>query len=439
MNMNSTLAVYIAVRDRIINKEYWPGYHIVETSLANEFKLSRSPIRNALKQLDEDGFLMHSPGKGFFVSADKKSYTVLHEIRKGMDSAAAMLIAQRCSLHDIDRLSELAVKADAVENEDRIISDKMFHDELVRLSGSQLLGEFNAYLTPLVTYSRYLQAMPSCENRKGIINSHILICDCIKGAMLLHTPTLAEQGVQLHYACGEKLYSLNDECMEGECENDMAFGEYFISDDIKDLFAKKTEIIYQNLFNDIISGQLMAGDRVNESQLAGKLGCSRVTVRTAVQKLEKDGYVKIVQNKGAIVQGINPENHSDLIWARYAIEPVASQLCAKNMTATEKKRMFNIIKRGRDAYKAGDYWESLIFDTELHNHIVKCCGNAHVKRLYEMIAKRTHYERCLLRDAHTNDAAVWPEHNLICRAINDGNDEAAYLTMQTHIKRIYGV
>ena len=437
MENNSTISVYTTVRERITTKEYRPGYHIIEDNIAEEFGLSRSPVRNALKQLCEEGFLVHSAGKGFFVSTDEASYTILHDIRRGVDSAAAILVAERCGLNELVDLCRYAETADSADDAERICADKLFHEELIRLSGSPLIGEFFEYLTPLITYSRNLQLTPTHNGKKGVINSHTVICDCIKGAKLMNAPSLAEQGVQLHYACGEKLYSFTEERAPDEEERGRYEG-YYIGDDVKALFAKKMDLIYRDLFNAIISGKLKANDRINEAQLAGALGCSRVTVRAAVQKLEKYGYVKFVQNKGAIVCGIDPSSHSDLLWGRYAVEPVASLLCAKTMTSAEKRKMADIIKDGRAAYKERDYLHSLICDTEFHNLIVESSRNIHIKKLYNMIAERTHYERCLLRDEHSKDAAVWPEQSLIFRAICDGNDEAAFLTMQTHLKRIYG-
>lgn len=442
MSRNYTDTVYSLVKERIINKTYWPGYHVVEENLATEFKMSRSPIRSALQQLYDDGFLVRYAGKGYFVSSDKKCYATLHDIRKGVDSSAAMLVAKRCDIRDLDALKNLAVEADMVEKDNANMCDRdmLFHAELVRLSGSKLIREFFDYLSPFITHSMNLQTIPFINDNKTILASHSLICDCIRGGMLLGDMELAEHGVRVHYAAGDKLYTFPAEAEGNNAdEKDTEYDEYVIGDDVKDLFRKKTEIIYRNLFNDIISGKLNEGERINEAKLAEIFNCSRLTVRKAVDMLVKDGYVIIVKNRGAIVQGVRNENHSDLIWARYAIEPVASKLCAENMTNDEKRTLFNIVKAGREAYKTGDYLQSLILDTEFHNCIVKCCGDVHVKKLYDIIAKRTHYERCLLRDAHTNDVKVWPEHNLIYRAISEGNAELSFLAMRSHIKRIYNV
>lgn len=439
----TTKEIYAELYNRIILKQYPPNYHLVEEVIAEEFCTSRSPVRNALQKLCDNGFVAHYPSRGFYVLMSNENRRVLHEIRSGLDSAAVLLLVERGNEQDIKSLTQLGIETDMVgvwgDPRESNEAEKNFHRNLVKCSGSQLLIEFWQYIEPYMSYALVLQRRPRDMGLKTNLHMHELICRSIELARAFSTPGLAEQAVVLHYSGEEGIFTDRTEQKLAEqsvhTENSICFSE--TAED--NPFAKKVELIYQRLFNDIISGELAVGQRINEARLANELSCSRITVRSAVERLEKDGYVEIIRNKGAVVQNVNPENHSDLLWARYCIEPVASMLCAHHMTGGECTQLLSIVKEGREAYRNQDYLGSLKADTKFHDHIVRCCRNSIVQGLYAIIAKRAHYERCMLRDSHAKDSAVWSDHYIIYRAIKDRNDRVAFVTMKTHMRRIYGV
>ena len=57
----------------------------------------------------------------------------------------------------------------------------------------------------------------------------------------------------------------------------------------------------------ILEGELKAGDRLIERELAGKLGISRTPIREALFRLESQGFVKTVPRKGVVVSNISEE------------------------------------------------------------------------------------------------------------------------------------
>ena len=59
--------IFDILRDRILNDEYEHGQKLNELALANELKISRTPIREALKQLELEGLVESIPNKGVYV------------------------------------------------------------------------------------------------------------------------------------------------------------------------------------------------------------------------------------------------------------------------------------------------------------------------------------------------------------------------------------
>jgi DNA-binding GntR family transcriptional regulator len=73
---NKKVQVYEKLRRKIINIEYKPGMPINEADFANELGVSKTPIREALRQLEQDGFVENVPGRGSTIS-----YITSHEIK----------------------------------------------------------------------------------------------------------------------------------------------------------------------------------------------------------------------------------------------------------------------------------------------------------------------------------------------------------------------
>jgi len=59
---------YEVIRKRIVEKPYQPGEPILESSLSNEFGISRTPIREALKLLEKENLVTVHPKKGAFIT-----------------------------------------------------------------------------------------------------------------------------------------------------------------------------------------------------------------------------------------------------------------------------------------------------------------------------------------------------------------------------------
>jgi len=95
------------------------------------------------------------------------------------------------------------------------------------------------------------------------------------------------------------------------------------------------DVVFNTLRQAILKGELAPGERLMEIQLAEKLGVSRTPIREAIRKLELEGLVSIIPNKGAYVTGITRKDVEDI----YAIRSLLEGLCARWATAyiTEKQ------------------------------------------------------------------------------------------------------
>lgn len=142
--------VAAALRRAIIAGELKPGGKLVETDLADQFHVSRGPIREALRELAREGLVIDLPRRGTFVSAvGLADLTEVYEVREGLESIAVMKLAGDISDEDLEILrialeaSEAAWKiADAkptpksADYSRALAADSTFHREIIRMANN---------------------------------------------------------------------------------------------------------------------------------------------------------------------------------------------------------------------------------------------------------------------------------------------------------------
>ena len=95
------------------------------------------------------------------------------------------------------------------------------------------------------------------------------------------------------------------------------------------------EIVYEHLREAIVSGNLPAGSRFTDSQIAEEFGISRTPVREAMQKLEAEDLIERTPMKGNVVKEIVPSDVAHIFAIRKAIETLALRYAAKRITKKE--------------------------------------------------------------------------------------------------------
>jgi DNA-binding GntR family transcriptional regulator len=99
--------IILDLREAIIKEEYPPGAHLVENDLCARFKASRTPVREALAQLEKEGFVCVIPGSGAHVTKlSIEDVSHIYEILIVLEGAACRLACNRTSEEQIGKLEE---------------------------------------------------------------------------------------------------------------------------------------------------------------------------------------------------------------------------------------------------------------------------------------------------------------------------------------------
>lgn len=136
--------VYQIIKDDICNGVYQPGQWLQETDLSATLQVSRSPIREALRQLVADGLVVEYPNRGVFV----KEYTTkdiedVFDLRILLESYAIMNSGKNMTVDDIQKLNahldNLYHFHGTGDLESYIKEDTELHQLIIELSGNDLV------------------------------------------------------------------------------------------------------------------------------------------------------------------------------------------------------------------------------------------------------------------------------------------------------------
>jgi DNA-binding GntR family transcriptional regulator len=139
---------YEALRASIFSGELAPGDRLVETQLASQLQVSRTPIREALRQLQQDGLVTAEPQGGMrIIRLSQQDVVHLYDCRLALEQLSVTEACKQASEHQIRHLEQLfeqAEKADHYRTSNlslyqRLSADYQFHHYIAEISGNSWL------------------------------------------------------------------------------------------------------------------------------------------------------------------------------------------------------------------------------------------------------------------------------------------------------------
>lgn len=193
-----TLKAYHQLKRRIIDLRFRPGEILMVQSLAKELGISRTPVREALVRLQQEGFVEEAEGKKFKVSEiTLKSILELHEIRELMEGHAVKRVAKNRTRAQVDELRELTKRMEqalGVRDPDLFFeADLEFHAKLIRFCGNRALQDLAVQLTEKIQRVRFLTLYVH-RRLEETIDEHSKILDGIEA----QDPRSAQKALNTH-------------------------------------------------------------------------------------------------------------------------------------------------------------------------------------------------------------------------------------------------
>lgn len=174
--------VYTVIRERILSGQLFPGEKITEHKIADELDVSRSPTREAIKQLVGDGLLMHIPNRGAYVKLlTTKEIKDAFDARIMLEQYAVSYIDETVRTEKTPELCALKRKIEQKIQDDYLVqspsTDKDIHTLIISLSNNQVIESIYEKLWIQIAWFRKIPV--SRELLIQYLEEHILILDAI--------------------------------------------------------------------------------------------------------------------------------------------------------------------------------------------------------------------------------------------------------------------
>jgi len=191
---------YEDIRDAILSGALPPGRRIKERDVAAQMGISTTPVKEALRRLEQEGLVVSQPRRGAVVSTLVEiPVEEIEEIRGMLEAMAARLAATRMSDAQLARLREVVgemaqLTRDMREPQSRIEGVNVFHQLIRDGAGNAFIGRFVETLLPFERVHRPEYLDP--DEAARILREH----EEIAAALLARDAALAERRMADHFA-----------------------------------------------------------------------------------------------------------------------------------------------------------------------------------------------------------------------------------------------
>jgi phosphonate utilization transcriptional regulator len=145
------------------------------------------------------------------------------------------------------------------------------------------------------------------------------------------------------------------------------------------------QLVQMELERLILSGQLHAGERLNEGAIAERLNVSRGPVREALRTLEEAGLLRFEKNRGATVRVISPEEAVEIYEVRACLEELACRRLAARITDEQLAQLRPLVEQMDPAAEAGDAAAFNSLNMRFHELLVEFAGNSELVVIYRRL------------------------------------------------------
>ena len=200
-------------------------------------------------------------------------------------------------------------------------------------------------------------------------------------------------------------------------------------------------IVRDEILGRIMRGELAPGSRINEPDVAERLGISRVPVREALRGLESSGLVVSRKNAGVFVRELSAGEVAELYELRAVLDGYAGRKAAA-LAPAPRRALLKVLDAATSAMRraakradvAAYYAENLRF----HWAFVEAVGNAKFSDAYRDVVQQLHLWRIQNLSNGLAMAASVDEHEGILQALRAGDGPHCEKLMSSHVSTAHG-
>lgn len=200
-----------------------------------------------------------------------------------------------------------------------------------------------------------------------------------------------------------------------------------------EVLVSVSEAVTRMLREAILQGRLRRGERLVQEELAAELGVSRQPVREALRRLETEGLIVQLPQRGFVVREYRDEDVRENYHLRQLLESEAARLAAQRIEPDEVEELRALNRALAEAVEAGDTSTMVEVNAQFHRLVHEAARMPYLARLIQQLwAGHTVFTPLFVPGRAPRSVA---EHEEILQALADRNPERAATAMREHIAR----
>jgi len=189
--------VIVYIKDKIVRNVYKDGQRIVEANLCRQLNVGRSIVREALRHLEQEGYLEIIPNKGAVVKElTQKDIAQLYDLMAVLEGLSMRVATAKISNDDIKKIENIIDRMEKVKDDNKLLFQENleFHQFLTQLGGNtHLIAIMNGIREK--AYRMGLQSFYSLGQAEASQDDHREILEAVKK----RNPELVEELIRKHY------------------------------------------------------------------------------------------------------------------------------------------------------------------------------------------------------------------------------------------------
>jgi DNA-binding GntR family transcriptional regulator len=182
----------------------------------------------------------------------------------------------------------------------------------------------------------------------------------------------------------------------------------------------------------IVAGELEPGQRVNQEEIAGRVGLSVAPIREALRVLEQEGQVTYLPRRGYFVTQLQFSDLREIYELRQTLEERAARHALPTLDNDALERIVQAAKDCVAAAQAGDVAGELEANRSFHLSILDAPDQPHVMRLIRLLWDSTEAYRALYYNSPEERHAAGEAHDRIIHAVRRRDADALVAELDAH-------
>jgi DNA-binding GntR family transcriptional regulator len=198
-------------------------------------------------------------------------------------------------------------------------------------------------------------------------------------------------------------------------------------------YNKMGDLAYRALRDAILSGEFVPNSRLNQDDLAKRLGVSRAPIRDALNRLEAEGLVRTLGRTGGVVVAETSEQEmADIYELRAIVDCATVRLACERVGEELLARLRGVVEETEQATEAKDLQRIVQAHAAFHEVLYTASGNAELIRVARNLWDRSYRFRVMALSNEENARRGLEQHRAILAALETRDAERAVAMAEEH-------